>query len=314
MTATSLSPETGQDTGQTFALKGYGGQVGFNPQTGAFTNVGLPGQERAVSGAKPDQATGGGMESAGKRAVLAAQLKGKIPEAEITKLLDTQFPETKPNKGLEKDAAYIRSHAPNFYNKETGQPAGLDVIGQDLNPDEFRKTHIELNKTQQQNVDALGSLDSQINSYEALASTLGRSAEPGKINTLRNKLGTISGRLGGDPTVATLDASRAQITQIARAFGGDSRVSDREMQLLQNSVISDSDNLQAIQAKIGQLKRFREDKAKRMGLPWLMTGRAGEGDTQRKTLDQGTAAKFLNQAGGDKNRARELAKAAGYTF
>ncbi len=38
------------------------------------------------------------------------------------------------------------------------------------------------------------------------------------------------------------------------------------------------------------------------------------GGGQRQQLDQNTAMKFLKQAGGDKNKARQLAKQAGYSF
>jgi hypothetical protein len=49
---------------------------------------------------------------------------------------------------------------------------------------------------------------------------------------------------------------------------------------------------------------------------WAYSLRGGTklGQPVQKPLDAGTAQTFLQQAGGDKNRARELAKAAGYTF
>ena len=103
----NIGPQTQQDftpispqPGQTFGLKGYEQEgFGFNPQTGAFTNIGVPGGPSPET-RKPT--TLPAQNIAMERANLASIIKAnypKLPDSELTKLLDAQFPKepaTKP--------------------------------------------------------------------------------------------------------------------------------------------------------------------------------------------------------------------------
>lgn len=68
-------------------------------------------------------------------------------------------------------------------------------------------------------------------------------------------------------------------------------------------------------AMAGTEQRLKERQQTLSGKPWggkppVLDG----GSSGAKPLDEATARQFLQQAGGDKAKARELAKAAGYTF
>jgi len=88
---TPINPQPGQ----TFGLKGYQDEgFGFNPQTGAFTNIGVPGGPSPTTA--PSKAA-----SALKRAQQAAEIKKAypgLPEKELERLLDAQEPS--PTAGL----------------------------------------------------------------------------------------------------------------------------------------------------------------------------------------------------------------------
>ena len=324
MTATSLSPETGQDTSRTFALQGYGGQIGFNPQTGAFTNVGLPGQEKAAS-AQPTQ-----VDSAGKRAALAAQLKGKIPEAEITKLLDTQFPETNKAMPIEKLSKLFR------YNPDTQgfEAAPSNLTDAQAQAQGFRtydeKTRNAVNELKDVNI-AFQQLRSAVNDIQ------GKSALGLKASELTG------GNIGGPEGAVFKKASTNFTTIFDKFLGGVRGAGSPQMQAIRSKVLPSiisspevSDKLMGdledlinqmsdsrIRAAIGDQPNVNMKAINQKAEQVLRTfnGKGQASTTQppsspagQKSLDQGTAAKFLNQAGGDKDRARALAKAAGYSF
>ena len=67
--------------------------------------------------------------------------------------------------------------------------------------------------------------------------------------------------MSNDPRVKKLDALRASITEIARTLGGDSRVSDKEMELLQGAVLTDSNTLPAAKEAIRFLHELYDTKA-----------------------------------------------------
>lgn len=268
----SLSPlpQEGGTEKAPFWLKGFEGQVGFDPQRGAFTNVGIVPTERMRAERDAEVVRGGQDEIGVKRAMIAATLKkAGLTGPQLAEAVDAAAPMSGPSKKqADKDATYIRTHAPRFYNKETGEPAGLSSLGESFDPVEFRKQHMELNTQQLKDVNELPQAGALLDSYERLAREL-----PLPKAGVASRLGGIANikamRLAGDPVIQDLDSINARITGLATAFGGDKRVSDAEMGLLRGAVITDTDTADGVERKLKNLSDFYNRRVKSSGLPWL---------------------------------------------
>jgi hypothetical protein len=173
---------------------------------------------------------------------------------------------------------FLREDLSKWYDKKTGDPAGLKT-DEITDYGTLRKSYMKLNPEQIKNKDALALTQDTIDRYLNVATLIGLPEKSGLKSTAVSAGDMKYRRLKGDPAVAELDALNAQITSLARAFGGDSRVSAPEMQLLKKAVIEDGDNMESVAAKMRSLQGFLDTKTKSAGLPWLR--RTQEQQTQQ---------------------------------
>jgi hypothetical protein len=155
----------------------------------------------------------------------------------------------------------------------------LGNLSGDIDPNEFRKQHMELNTQQLKDVTQLPQAEGLITNYQRLAKELPL-GQPG-LGRLKSYATIKAMRLAGDPAIQDLDSINAQITGLATAFGGDKRVSDAEMRLLKGAVIVDGDTGPGVQRKIANLEKFYNGRVKTSGLPWLkpLAGEAPDSGT-----------------------------------
>ena len=138
----------------------------------------------------------------------------------------------------------------NYINKQTGQRAA--ELPETPTLDELKTNFVKVTPQQSTNINALHGLDNQIATYSSIMEELDF-PNPGMGVWAKGAL--IKGqRMIGNPIIRRLDAARAQITQLARAFGGDSRVSDKEMERLENAVLTDFESGPGARAVIDVLK------------------------------------------------------------
>jgi hypothetical protein len=99
---------------------------------------------------------------------------------------------------------------------------------------------------------------------------------------------------------------------LARAFGGTSKNIDtqRELDRLEKAIPSALGSEKAAASVINQLKQFRDTAAKSLPIPGLHD----KYKEQAKALTEDVARKLIQQAGGDRAKARELARQQGYSF
>jgi len=152
-----------------------------------------------------------------------------------------------------------------WYNKETGEPAGIDRIG---SLDELHQKSMKLNTTQLADAQSLPQLQGLVTSYERLAKELPLS-EVGVMSRAGGYANMKAMRIAGEPVMEDLDSINARIANLATAFGGDKRVSDKEMALLKGAVIQDGDTAPGVQRKLNNLNQFMNTRVRSSGLPWL---------------------------------------------
>lgn len=240
-----------------------------------------------------------GLGNAGQAMDLNAVI-GKLPKELQDAIYQSSYPSLKLHTAADEKAAQRkeaqRTAAENnalanigtFYNKKTGKPASEDFIDSAPTLEELRANYIPLKSAdQRKNLEAINDLDNQIDNYASLVNRLGLPAKPGMGERVASGLDLKMRRAAGDPTVRELDAAKAQITAIARGFGGDSRVSDKEMQLLDKAVLSDWDNVESANAAVKTLQKFRDNKAKTLPIPGLQ--RKYEGGQQPQQAGGATA-------------------------
>jgi len=141
--------------------------------------------------------------------------------------------------------------------------------------------------------------------------------------------------LAGDPQATALGGQLEALTPLAvgRALSNaGARMGPQGAKYMAPAAFSLGDNQETLKEKLNNLKYLVYSTAKENGLPtgpfkdWepaaagaaegaqgAQVGGMG-GAAGGKKLDQGTAMQFLRQAGGDKAKARQLAKQAGYNF
>ena len=180
----------------------------------------------------------------------------------------------KRREGIEKEKRQQRSREEMFafqnlgsyVNKQTGEKASELAELPDL--DTLKRDYVSLKPKQLDNIDALHGLDNQIEQYEGIIDRLNL-PDPG-LGVIAGGFALKARRLAGSPTIKRLDAIRSEITQLARAFGGDARVSDQEMQRLEGAVVTDFESEAGAKEAIQVLKEFRAKRAKTLGIPGLM--------------------------------------------
>jgi hypothetical protein len=91
-------------------------------------------------------------------------------------------------------------------------------------------------------------------------------------------------RAQGDARIREMDAKAAQITLLARGFGGDSRVSDPEMKRLDNAMITGWVTKEGADATIGVLDDFIKNRSSSLGFNQYKT--MGQRPKQEQALEQ----------------------------
>lgn len=180
------------------------------------------------------------------------------------------------------------TNAQSMFNKETGEPlSGFDTS--DMDPDEIEKQFVFLRPEQRKDKEALDKFQGMIKDYESLVKDIGYTTNGALSQPQR--LAMAARRRMGDTQVQRLDSLNAQITQMARAFGGDSRVAVQELAMLGEAVPGDDDTVKSANEKIAVMKDFYSRGVKAMGLPW-------QKKQQVETEDTGDPAKLSarNQA------------------
>jgi hypothetical protein len=102
------------------------------------------------------------------------------------------------------------------------------------------------------------------------------------------RLGAASGiaylRAQGDARVREMDAKAAQITLLARGFGGDSRVSDPEMARLDNAIINGWTTKEGADSTLSVLDDFIKNRSSSLGFNQYKT--IGQRPKQEQAVDQ----------------------------
>lgn len=157
----------------------------------------------------------------------------------------------------------------------------------------------------------------QVSPYTAGVGSLVANIPATTARDLRETLNSIKANIGFDKL--------QQMRRDSPTGGALGQVSDLENKLLQavqgsldqgQSVEQLQGNLNTIQNMLHQIQQqtteaFYTDYAEFAGKP---PSQQQGGDGQPKPLDAATAAQLLQEAGGDKTKARQLAKERGYTF
>lgn len=341
MDAEAFSPlrDPGQaaDAKTPFWLKGFEG-VGFNPETGAFTNV-LPPTQQMQKDAGAKGATGGNFQ---ERAATAAKLKAAgVPEPEIPKALNAMYPDTQPELGVDKLSKLF------LYDSKTNgfKPAPANLTDQQAQEQGYRmydeKTRKDVNELKdvdiafQQLKSAVGDIKDksalQLKGSELTGGNFGFGPEGAVFKKATTNFTTVFDKfLGGVRGAASpqMQAIRAKVLPSIISTG---QVSDRLMGDLQDLIsqmsdsriraaIGDQPNLDAVNAQADKvLATFAAPKGPAAG---TAQGTPSAGGTpppptlssSARPLDKATAAQFLGKAGGDKAKARALAQAAGFSF
>lgn len=254
-----------------------------------------------------------------KVAEVAARLKAMdVPDSAITLTIENMFPGYGAKAPAKKPIALDK--LANLYNKKTGAPATEEFI--DSEPDEeiLKRDYISLVPKDKERLSNLQQLENTITQYERMGGPGGAlklSPKPGFMSTQTDKLAMKYNRASGGVEAADQDSINAQITSLARAFGGDSRVSDKEMELLRSAVITDGDNQAAVAVKMTNLKQFRDSIAKIIPIPGIQKkyseGGSSAGSAKPKLASQAQLNAAVHAAGGNKQKALEALRAQGFT-
>jgi hypothetical protein len=213
----------------------------------------------------------------------------KVPPETISLILRTTFPSIGDAKRTEGVKPIAQDKLANFFNKKTGATAAEDFPDSEPDQAALKRNYISLVGKDKDRYGNLQALDNTINQYTRLGGSLGLPEQPGLMSTLQGAGSMKLNRMSGGTQAADLDSVNSQITALARSFGGDSRVSDKEMALLRGAVISDGDNQAAVATKMSNLKRFRDTIAKLLPLPGIQnkyTREAGEAAAQQNVTPE----------------------------
>jgi len=209
-----------------------------------------------------------------------------------------------------REETFVFQNLGSYINKQTGQKAMELPDAPSL--DEIKKNYVKMSPTQMTNIDALRGLDNQIEQYSGVLSALDF-PDPG-LGVITSGIDIKKRRALGDAKVRRLDAIRGEITQLARAFGGDSRVSDKEMERLENAVLKDFESNEGAAEAINVLREFRDSRAKAIGIPGLMSKQSKGQEQKGGAFTKETAKEYLKKFGGDRAKAEAAARADGYQF
>lgn len=172
------------------------------------------------------------------------------------------------------------TNAASMFNKKTGESLA-ESDTRDLHPDQIEEDFMFLRPDQRKDKQNFENLKGTIQEYRDLIDEVGY-GKPGI--GIYGKMADIKARRAlGDPTIAKLDAKNAQITQLVRAFGADSRVAVQEMAMMQGAIPTDRESKASALAKIEMLEKLYDKGVKAIGLPWLQK-QGGESEDQPAKL------------------------------
>jgi len=279
---TQVNPQPGK----TFGLKGYEDAVfGFNPETGAFTNIGVPqGPEQAQKTGQPQIDPKALMRHA---EIVKALTKNGYAPTQAAQIADQAVPEVAALqqkerlkiKTDEKEAQvdiqrrvqrerFVLENQSNLFKKGSGEPFMLAPESEVGNTEKTLKNYVVLKPENAKDKRQLDGVTGYVNSFKNLLTEIEPllSSEKAGI-TGRGKAGTQIAylRAQGDARVRKMDALAAQITLLARGFGGDSRVSDAEMQKLDKSIINGWTTKEGAQSTLSVLDDFIKNRATSLG-------------------------------------------------
>ena len=206
---------------------------------------------------------------------LTGAVVGELPSARKRR----EELEKEKRRQRDREEMFAFQNLGSYVNKQTGQKATELPESPDL--DTLKRDYVSLKPKQLENIDALHGLNNQIEQYEGIIDRLNL-PDPG-LGVIASGFALKARRLAGSPTIKRLDAIRSEITQLARAFGGDARVSDQEMQRLEGAVVTDFESEAGAKEAIQVLKEFRQKRAKTIGIPGLM--KAPSKRAPQKALD-----------------------------
>lgn len=211
---------------------------------------------------------------------LSTMLHGmKVPSPTIELILRQTFPGIAEAKRGESVKPIAQDKLGNFYNKQTGLPASEEFPTSEPDQERLKKDYIFLDAKTKEKFGALTQLDNTIAQYSRMGGpggSLDLPAEPGFFSTKGQQVEMFIDRQSGGIKSADLDSINAQITQLAKAFGGDSRVTDKEMALLRGAVIRDGDNQKSVEKKMKNLKGFRDAVSRLIPIPGIQGKYASE--------------------------------------
>lgn len=194
-----------------------------------------------------------------------------------------------------------------YVNKKTGEW----VNDPDISAEELQRDYKKLSKQQLVDKSSLDELSAQIAHYRRLANELGLVDIPegtDLLGTAAQAARLKYGEFAGDEKVKDLLTVRGKISALAGAYGQDKRITESEYKMLQQTTLSNWDSKQGAERALNNMEQFIQNRSKSLGIPIRGLSNA------ERALDQSTAMQFLQQAGGDKDKARELARQQGYSF
>ena len=266
-----------------FRFAGYE-DMGFDPRTGAFTNIGIPQapEQKATTEDKTRQ----------KETIELAKLSKILDEAKTpadvkSMILKRHFPslqkeekagklETfKQQKETQTEIAtnaqrekFVLENQSNLFKKGTGEPLMLADPEIMLDTKSVLKNYVPLkpeNAKDKRQLDGVASLVDGFKSSLMEIKPLLSSTKKGIPGRLGAGTEIAYLRAKGDPRVRKMDALGAQITQLARGFGGDSRVSDAEMARLDKAIITGWTTKEGADATLAVLNKFIDNRALALG-------------------------------------------------
>jgi hypothetical protein len=113
------------------------------------------------------------------------------------------------------------------------------------------------------------------------------------------------GTRGRELRTLLLDAVEAKL----RAESGAAVPEPEVKRAAKRFIPSLADSANNVKIKLDNLEAYLKGTTAKIN-----TGRGGNNGNGSKTLDANSAQKFLRQAGGNKDKARQLARKAGYSF
>lgn len=171
----------------------------------------------------------------------------------------------KPNPVEAKADQWVTDNQSMLVHRQTG--AKLIELPELPDSAIVKKDYVKMKQKQIDNIDTLSAFDVSLAQYNELLPLLEYPEEG--LGVLSSGVARKYKGMTGNDVVNRLQALNAQITQQAKLFGGDSRVSETELDLLQKSVLGMFNSKKGAQGIMKILEDFRNGRAKSIGIPGL---------------------------------------------